>query len=145
MRKFSFKRFSKTLPSISGSTATSLGNDRDWETVHYMCRESIINYLLSNSDYTEQEIRFLIVNHELCFNKGDSKKIDELLSAIKVCDPACGSGAFLVGMLHEIVVARRTLNLDITEHHYKKETIENCIYGVDIDPDRDWETNLNST
>jgi len=68
--------------------------------------------------------------------------MDDLLKNIKVCDPACGSGAFLVGMLNMIVNLRlylqttpdRELIQQKTEYELKKETIQNCIYGVDIDP-----------
>jgi type II restriction/modification system DNA methylase subunit YeeA len=53
-------------------------------------------------------------------------------------DPACGSGAFLVGMLHEVINARLSLNRELgrnlSEYELKKETIQNNIYGVDIDP-----------
>lgn len=37
-------------------------------------------------------------------------------------------------MLHEIVSARRILNPKKDEYHLKKQTIQDCIYGVDIDP-----------
>jgi len=38
-----------------------------------------------------------------------AKLIDDKLRDIKVCDPAIGSGAFPVGMMHEIVKARNVL------------------------------------
>lgn len=66
-------------------------------------------------------------------------RIDEALSDIKICDPAIGSGAFPVGMLHEIVSARKTLNvylgksLERTLYNFKRHAIQQSIYGVDID------------
>ncbi len=65
--------------------------------------------------------------------------IDEKLADIKICDPAIGSGAFPVGMLHEILHARQSLapHLSATKrlssYDLKKHTIGNSIYGVDID------------
>lgn len=65
--------------------------------------------------------------------------IDEKLRNIKVCDPAVGSGAFLVGMMHEIVKIRRILKEYIRENErlelydFKRHCIQECIYGVDID------------
>jgi len=66
--------------------------------------------------------------------------IDEKLADVRVCDPAVGSGAFPVGLMTEIVRARNTLTTylpDITERSYynfKRHAIQNCLYGVDIDP-----------
>jgi len=63
--------------------------------------------------------------------------IDETLAAIKVCDPAVGSGAFPVGMMSEIVKARHVLATftkeNKTVYDFKRECIENSLYGVDID------------
>jgi adenine-specific DNA-methyltransferase len=103
------------------------------EIVHYMCQESLINYLTTETKVDTDKIKDLVVNKH--FEGGGNKEsIDKALKNIKVCDPACGSGAFLVGMLHEIVSARRILNPKADEYHFKKEAIQNCIYGVDIDP-----------
>ncbi|HBU08263.1 MAG TPA: hypothetical protein DEA99_03515, partial [Candidatus Omnitrophica bacterium] len=69
----------------------------------------------------------------LGFSDDETQSLDRALANIKVCDPACGSGAFLVGMLNEIVSARRILE-PRSEYKLKKEAIQECIYGVDIDP-----------
>jgi hypothetical protein len=66
-----------------------------------------------------------------------AKRIDTLLAGIKICDPAIGSGAFPVGMLHEIVNTRQVLapytqNAQ-TAYDYKRHTIHESIYGVDVD------------
>ena len=67
-----------------------------------------------------------------------AKEIDNILANIKVCDPAVGSGAFLVGMLHEIVKLRQLLSVylgnEVSIYDLKRQTIENSLYGVDIDP-----------
>ena len=66
--------------------------------------------------------------------------IDEKLANIRVCDPAVGSGAFLVGMMTEIVKARQTLSTYIdadrqrSPYVFKRQAIQNSLYGVDIDP-----------
>ncbi|HOJ94784.1 MAG TPA: hypothetical protein PK390_06070, partial [Fervidobacterium nodosum] len=63
--------------------------------------------------------------------------IDELLKDIKICDPAVGSGAFPIGMLHEIIKLRQLLavykKIDVNTYDLKRECIENALYGVDID------------
>ncbi len=66
-----------------------------------------------------------------------AKAIDEALIGIKVCDPAIGSGAFLVGLLHEIVNARQALaphsGNSQSPYELKRHAISESIYGVDID------------
>ncbi len=65
------------------------------------------------------------------------KDLDKLLKEIKIVDPSVGSGAFPVGMMNEIIKARTILSLyskkNVTNYDLKLETIENCLYGVDID------------
>jgi adenine-specific DNA-methyltransferase len=135
------------------------------EIVHYMCRESLVNYLATNhSNLSEENIRSYInygdgLNKSIeelgknwkgeSFTPGQFNELNELLRNIKVVDPACGSGAFLVGMLQEIVRLRTFLQLtpdselfsnssnsikELSIYDLKKETIQNCLYGVDIDP-----------
>lgn len=116
------------------------------EIVHYMCHESLINYLASEVGIEQEEIRNFL-DREQSLEKKDTlssairekaTEIDKELADIKVLDPACGSGAFLVGMLHEVINARLSLNRELgrslSEYELKKSTIQNNIYGVDIDP-----------
>ena len=70
--------------------------------------------------------------------KENSDELEKLLKKVKVIDPAVGSGAFPVGMMNEIVKARYILRLlndieDINMYDLKRETIENSLYGVDLE------------
>lgn len=69
--------------------------------------------------------------------RGNAALIDRKLAEIKICDPAVGSGAFPVGMMSEIVRAREVLKTwtktEKTPYDFKRECIENSLYGVDID------------
>ncbi len=71
--------------------------------------------------------------------KGFANEIDDKLATIKVCDPAIGSGAFPVGMMNAIVKARMVLSSYLkdknrTLYTFKRDCIQNSLYGVDIDP-----------
>ncbi len=71
--------------------------------------------------------------------RNNAKLIDQKLADIKVCDPAVGSGAFLVSMMTEIIKARNILSYYIKDHartiyRFKRDCIEKSLYGVDIDP-----------
>lgn len=173
------------------------------EIVHYMCQESLINYLdtalnhplkpigiitpqpetpplfvdsdelpkakTGHQEFLETSNRILAPRDELAEwisqsdqfahyaaaiaagTKGDhypkpsdairkyAREIDELLRDITVCDPAVGSGAFLVGMMNEIVRARMALTpyfndiAERTAYHFKRRAIQYSLYGVDID------------
>ena len=131
------------------------------EIVHYMCQESLINYLDTtlNGDkeaVPRKEIESFIhlgeqISHYEAVDAKYSIKmpstiekharlIDETLADITICDPAVGSGAFPVGMMTEIVRARSALTpyfndvYDRTPYHFKRHAIQSCLYGVDIDP-----------
>lgn len=69
--------------------------------------------------------------------RDNANAIDKILADIKVCDPAIGSGAFPVGLLHEIVNARLALAPHSGNGHsayeLKRHAIAESIYGVDID------------
>ncbi len=132
------------------------------EIVHYMCEQSLINYLateIPEIDKTEIEdyikIGEQVLEHEYLIVQSDeievdkfkisssiiahAELIDQKLANIKVCDPAIGSGAFPVGMMNEIVTARLVLNPYIDKENraaydFKLQAITNSLYGVDIDP-----------
>ena len=70
--------------------------------------------------------------------KNNTDELERLLKKVKVIDPAVGSGAFPVGMMNEIVKARYILRLlndieNINMYDLKRETIENSLYGVDLE------------
>jgi hypothetical protein len=130
------------------------------EIVQFMCQESLIEYLYAktNSLISIQDLNifikhsaeiyqydfsvsnessektFLLPQH--CIDK--AKELDALLQDILVCDPAVGSGAFPIGMLNEIVDARKVLELhlnnQISLYDLKLHTISKSLYGVDLDP-----------
>ena len=169
------------------------------EIVHYMCQESLINYLnaavntgevplrqagtpqgrllgerwsaqmsLSATGYQtvvpRQDIEDFVRKGELAIEhdtrvetlgretktysyrisesiRSNARIIDDKLVAIRVCDPAVGSGAFLVGMMHEIVKCRKVLTTYLSNnkegrsvYDFKRHAIQSCLYGVDIDP-----------
>lgn len=117
------------------------------EIVHYMCQESLIQYLRTHlPECTEDEspatkalenfIRNGIVgerNDKKNFVVQQANRIEKLLDKVKICDPAIGSGAFPMGMLQEIYKAKTALDLTLDHAEVKKQIIQNCIYGVDIE------------
>jgi len=107
--------------------------------VSFMCREALKGYL---ERLLAEESRTGIVE----FVEGrdphglrNPEVVLDALRRVRVCDPACGSGAYLLGMLHELLDLRSCLfaakNLDpISAYERKLGIIENNLYGVDVDP-----------
>lgn len=95
------------------------------EIVHYMCQESLINYLIGKTSVPYDDMKPFILDGEFMkdedYNRSEGKRrlpqtvydnlreIDKALENIKVADPAVGSGAFPLGMLSEIVKARNNI------------------------------------
>ncbi|WP_276359809.1 N-6 DNA methylase [Daejeonella sp. H1SJ63] len=157
------------------------------EIVHYMCQESLIEYLTTwfenkgyevvgyiGFDKPDQPKLFsanegrkgqLVMETD---NKTADKQIDRILiekllkkklddddkklikkhsvefhnalDNVKICDPAIGSGAFPMGLLHEIFTAKQTLHTfvhgntkNFPASAVKLNIIQNSIYGVDIE------------
>ena len=99
------------------------------EIVNYMVDESLIAYL-GNNDFVRS-----LFSYDFTFDKAKSNeylKIADKLKAVKILDPACGSGAFPMGLLNRIIdiLERISPNEDIYE--LKLSVIENCLYGCDI-------------
>lgn len=122
------------------------------EIVHYMCQESLIEYLNTKVNEKQDEgisesIRVFITKRKT--DEQILKLISPLaiaLREVKICDPAIGSGAFPMGMLMEIFHAVFELfnsNPKIVSKEWnmngwqpnivKSNIIQNSIYGVDIE------------
>ncbi|TLD82261.1 type II restriction endonuclease [Helicobacter sp. MIT 05-5293] len=62
----------------------------------------------------------------------DKKRILEALNSLKILDLFCGSGAFPMGILHEIISLQEQLGDTRSRYECKLSIIESQIYGVDI-------------
>ena len=160
------------------------------EIVNYMVDEALIAYLESalmekdeggtlrvkdeegkNSSFIlhnlslQDPLRHLFAynNQAPLFNEAETLKLIKAINNLKAFDPACGSGAFPMGMLHKLVFALKKLDPDNSrwrefqiskvadfpelvaqvEDSFKNNNddygrklylIQNCIYGADIQP-----------
>ncbi|PUD75155.1 class I SAM-dependent DNA methyltransferase, partial [Helicobacter pylori] len=145
----------------------------------YMCKESITPIVLDKFNAIYQwdceDLKALKGKIDRNFSNEKAKEYLQLLLTLRVCDPAVGSGHFLVSALNEMVwvayelgliasLYRYELRLENDEiiihtpedkvfkytiphsendpHHHiqkelfelKKSIIENCLFGVDINP-----------
>ncbi len=148
----------------------------------YMCKESITPIVLDKFNQTYNiecenltELRNYFKDN-YSYKEGKRKEYLNTLLTLRVCDPAVGSGHFLVSALNEMVLIAYELGLIASLHRYdlklendeiiihytptgeifnykkpdsendphhqiqkelfelKKDIIENCLFGVDINP-----------
>ncbi len=145
----------------------------------YMCKESITTIVLDKFNATYQwdceNLKALREKIDRNFSNEKAKEYLQLLLTLRVCDPAVGSGHFLVSALNEMVLIAYKLGLIASLYRYdlklendeiiihtpedkvfkytipprendphhqiqkelfelKKSIIENCLFGVDINP-----------
>ena len=141
----------------------------------YMCRETIRKAVIQKF---KEAKGWEVENLEQLYDKIDERnEANELVNSLKICDPAVGSGHFLVSALNEIIAVKNDLKIlqdrsgkrlkeyqvevvndelivtdedgELFEYHpnnkesqriqetlfHEKQTIiENCLFGVDINP-----------
>jgi hypothetical protein len=109
--------------------------------VDFMCRLSLIEYLNQFRILKENDLIELVVNadypEEIPYLEGSSlKQIRDKLRVVKIVDPACGSGAFLVGMLKVISGLIQTIHQRLNEPLNilieRRRIIGQNLYGVDV-------------
>ena len=131
--------------------------------VDYMVEQSLKQYLLTNTSLTEEKAGSLLSYEDSPqgFNQSEKEAVVKALKEITIIDPACGSGAFPMGILHRMLLAlekvdpklelwrkqylvaldpivRQTVEKNIRKENWayirKLMIIRDSIYGVDIQP-----------
>lgn len=141
--------------------------------VHFMCKMTLVNYLYNNIEkLKENEVKDFIFLSEFYWDedkeilKGGGKSsdlhipegiyrsigdIESVLKKIKIIEPSTGSGAFLLGMLGELLKIREVVGRYISVYNQlergrervappldenfilKGEIVKNNLFGVDIE------------
>ena len=107
--------------------------------VSFMCREALKGYLEARETglVPETIAEFVDEHRTEAIDIAAARRVAGALSEVTVVDPACGSGAYLLGMMQELVELQTVLynaGADAkTLYDLKLEIIERNLYGVDID------------
>ena len=108
--------------------------------VAFMCREVIKGYLSGKNieGLDDDQIADLVdQRNPNAITPQQALEIANAASQMKTVDPACGSGAFLLGMLQEILALNdclfRAQNTSESLYRQKLDIITNNIYGADKD------------
>ena len=105
--------------------------------VSFMCRESL-KICLQNKTHEKPECLQEFVDTGYAGDVRDPEKVLQVLQTLRICDPACGSGAYLLGMMSELLRLREALFLSNkidpkTTYQRKLDIIQKNLYGVDKD------------
>ena len=128
--------------------------------VHFICQEVLLQYLanhLPGDNWAPRLKKIFEIEATEVIEEEELKRLRELLSPkegrtllnvvkeLKCCDPAVGSGAFPVRLMHELVTLRRIAEAAANGyvdpvrkegnswiHKTKEGIVEHCLYGVDI-------------
>lgn len=135
------------------------------EIVDYMATESLVQYIHNKTNLPQDQLRpifKMMDKQDFVFSIAETEAILDALDKVKILDPACGSGAFPMGVLQKIVQALQKLDPDAewwkkrqiarvsnaivrkqlkeklessgVEYARKIGVIQNSLYGVDIQP-----------
>ena len=118
------------------------------EVVAHMCKEAVRAYLLEETensptfpnsvnlvlDKTDQDWAKDGSNSLRDISVSDREKIIEKLENLKSIDPACGSGAFPLGLLQLLTRSITRLRPKANEYDIKLGILQNNIFGADIEP-----------
>jgi type I restriction-modification system DNA methylase subunit len=135
-------------PEMIGTMFEELVTDRDGKgafytpriVVSYMCKEGIKSILAEKTGVSIEKLNQLIDDQNADnISVPEAKKIRKELDGLKVIDPACGSGAYLVGLLQVVLKIHEDLQtlseeFNRTKYELKLHIISQSIFGVDIDP-----------
>ncbi len=107
--------------------------------VSFMCREALKGYLEGQDTgiATDAIARFVDHHDTEGIGVAQARRVAEALAEVTVVDPACGSGAYLLGMMQELIELQVRL-FNVTQdakslYDLKLEIIQRNLYGVDID------------
>ncbi len=123
------------------------------EIVEYMVNSSLLEYIKTKTEMDEEVLKTIIFKNQEPSHDYDKTKILSAIFELKILDPACGSGAFPMGLLQRIVKILELIDEDATiwfnlqnrefkdahknrnkNYIRKLSIIKNTIYGIDIQP-----------
>ena len=113
--------------------------------VYFMCRRSLVEYLANHlSEIPKDKLYEFVFEEnkeevEEYFDRIDAwRRLKEVMDNLSVVDPACGSGAFLVGMMNVLyelygVIYKHT-GKEVRAFGLKSSIVSRSLYGVDVMP-----------
>ncbi len=126
------------VPARRFALATAGGHERK-TTGSYYTPTSLINALLDSAldPVLDEAVK---PSPQTPLPEGEGLTAEERILDLKICDPACGSGHFLIAAANRMAKALAFVRTGEEEpppaaiQQAKRHIISHCIYGVDINP-----------
>nr|MBT9546330.1 N-6 DNA methylase [Candidatus Sericytochromatia bacterium] len=98
--------------------------------VDYLCKGALELLLHQKFDLSKTELHSLLWTGQISpAIQGHSQALLQALAKLKICDPACGGGTLLVGILGCLQTLEKQLSPAVAKVNWLS-----CLYGVELDP-----------
>ncbi|MGE3724861.1 MAG: N-6 DNA methylase [Candidatus Sericytochromatia bacterium] len=98
--------------------------------VDYLCKGALELYLHQNFEISKTELHSLLWTGQISpAIQRHSQALLQALAKLKICDPACGGGTLLVGILGCLQTLEKQLGPAKSHVNWLS-----CLYGVELDP-----------
>ncbi|MBV5310218.1 Eco57I restriction-modification methylase domain-containing protein, partial [Chromatium okenii] len=144
------KVFENLLASYNAETQTTARKQSGSfytprEVVDYMVDEALLLYFAQAVTVDDQAAFKQQLRELLAYTSDGNPFAPEItaaliaaIEALRILDPACGSGAFPMGVLNKLVQVLRKLDPNNAQwradYTRKRYLINHCIYGIDLQP-----------
>ena len=88
---------------------------------------------LNSQDISQRDFNFEDNFFSLIKNQSKNEIITKKIKKIKVLDPSCGSGRFLIAIAEKLYNIHRVLEPELSDFGIKKAIIQNNLYGIEIE------------
>ena len=90
-------------------------------------------YNINLEDFQSNLLFFDAIQSYLTKNTEMQKQLKKKIETIKILDPACGTGRFLISIAQFLLKMYQIFNYGASEIEIKKKILQNNLYGVEID------------
>jgi len=148
MRKMLVQDFlnyiNKTIVDFEDDKANEITNNKKWGVTY--TPKPLVDYMVSKvlklyfeelynlpkfSTTTDSFFTKLLI--DLYKNNNLEKDLIKKLKTIKILDPACGTGRFLVSIAEKLYQFYRILNSGLDDYEIKRNIIKDNLFGVEIE------------
>ncbi|TET56327.1 MAG: hypothetical protein E3J52_12100 [Promethearchaeota archaeon] len=107
--------------------------------------KELVDYIVSNifRIYFEKIINFQNLNNNvknlegkiplIIANQKTKENLTKIIKNVRILDPSCGSGRFLITIAEKLYQLHRILNPELSDYDIKKAIIQKNLYGIEID------------
>lgn len=133
----------KIIIDFENKKVNEKGSNKNLGTIY--TPKLIVDYIISNvfklyfeefldvSKFSKGNNHFLSFEHQLSENDVIKRKVLKKLKTLRILDPACGSGRFLISVAEKLHEFYKILNPDLDDFEIKRRILKENLYGIEIE------------